>query len=358
MFVAGAALRGSCAPTLHKVRRTHSTTAVLFPGQGTQVAGMGAALCARSSSAAGVYARAGAEEQAPSAESLRATRVAQPAIFVHSVALLAAARQADLPWTRETRWRCVAGHSLGEYSALVAANVWSFERALDTVRWRAQVMQDCCNATPSGLRTVAVRDASLLDWVAERARAHGCSVAVVNAPQILTVGGPAAGLDSLAVDLRARGMRMSALPVAGAFHTELMRSAADSLADFIGALDISRPATGPLQAQYLAANTTGELVDLADWDHGVVPHCRAVLPAHVVTPVLWWKSIQAMLAPACGVTRFVEVGGGGGVLVDLIARGLAADSALGMTAGERTKTQLGDENDAVYTLDVQPRLAK
>lgn len=287
-------------------------TAYLFPGQGSQSVGMGQALAQAYPVVQATFAAADAILGFPlsdlcfagPAERLTETSNAQPAILIASIgawrALLAA--YPDLPAPC-----CVAGHSLGEYSALVAAGALDFADAVRLTRVRGELMAAAGAAHPGHMAAILkLEDAQVAALCAQAAAASGdvVQVANYNAPgQVVISGGPA-GVTA-AMDLaRSAGGRPRLLAVSVAAHSALMATAVAQFAEAVAATPIQAPQVtviGNIQAEPL---TTPDAI-------------RAELAAQLTAAVQWTASIRHMTA--LGVTRFVEVGPGD-VLTGLVKR--------------------------------------
>jgi [acyl-carrier-protein] S-malonyltransferase len=283
-------------------------TAFLFPGQGAQAVGMGAAAHAGSPAARAVFDEADAVLGFPlsrlilegPADELVRSHNAQPAILVVSLALLRAAQErlgAAFPTAA-----AYAGHSLGEYTALVAAGAMDLATGVRLVRTRGELMQAACEATPS-------RMVALLGLGLEAARAAcegtGAQVANANSAEQTVIGGPSEAVERAVERALAAGARRAIpLEVAGAFHTEVMRPAQDAMAPVLAEARFAAPAAP------LIANTTAQAVS-AEAD------IRAELTGQLCGPVLWQQGMERM--GALGVIRFVEFGPGK-VLTGLVRR--------------------------------------
>lgn len=279
-------------------------TALLFPGQGAQNVGMGVALTERSASAKELFATASeilgydllALCAGGPAEELNRTEFAQPALFVHSVAALRdlESQQADL-WDSVS---CVAGLSLGEYSALAAAGSISFEDGVRLVQVRGQAMQQAADQVESGMSSILGLDESKLREVCEQASDDSATVQVANllCPGNIAISGHLSALEKAeSLSTEAGAMRAIRLQVAGAFHTDIMQPAVERLQEALAKVELKSPRV-PVYSNVDAAahNSADEMKDL--------------LARQVVSPVLWEASLKAILAS--GVEQCLEVGTG------------------------------------------------
>jgi [acyl-carrier-protein] S-malonyltransferase len=283
--------------------------AYLFPGQGSQEPGMGRDVYEASAAARAVFDEADAVLGFPlsrlcfegPAVELTRTVNAQPAIMVASVALLRAAQElgaAALGGEPEL----VAGHSLGEYSAVVATGALPFADALRLVRRRGELMEQCGELEPGAMAAVLGMDTEVVFALAAEA---GVEVANVNAPGQVTVSGAVTGVLKAMELAKARGAsRVVQLDVSGAFHSRLMRPAQQGLVAAVAAAPFAG-ASVPL-----VGNSTALLVQTAEG-------LRVELVQGLTRPVLWAASVQTMAAE--GVERYVEIGPGR-VLTGLVRR--------------------------------------
>jgi [acyl-carrier-protein] S-malonyltransferase len=276
----------------------------VFPGQGSQQVGMGRAMAERYPRTAAVYAEAGRVLDFDVArlcfegpeEELRRTAITQPALLATSIACLAVLREAGL------QADVVAGHSLGEYSALVAAGALSLAAGLRLVARRGELMEAAAREAPGGM-------AAILGLATERVEqlcaACGASVANRNAPGQVVISGPSDALERAAARARELGARrVVPLNVAGAFHSPCMASAAAALRREIEAADLQRAKVPVI------ANVTAQPVQEPE-------EIRAALVEQLTGSVRWEESIHR--AVAMGVDRLVEIGPGG-VLAGLARR--------------------------------------
>lgn len=291
------------------------STAWVFPGQGSQRVGMGKELAAAEPDAAEVFAVADRVLGSPlsqtifagPADDLQATPVQQPAILATSVAYLMVLRARNLLPPPAF----VAGHSLGEYAALVAADALDFEDALRLVRRRGELMQAHGAggmAAVLGLPTAAV---------AAVAAEAGAEVANENAPEQTVVSGPTAAVERAMALARERGAKRAVpLPVSAAFHSSLMAPARDGMRPLLAATAI-RPARTPL-----VSNVDARTISSPE-------EIRRELVEQIVTAVRWVDVVRAMTD--AGVTTFYEVGPGK-VLAGLIARCVPGATVVGAEA--------------------------
>jgi [acyl-carrier-protein] S-malonyltransferase len=270
--------------------------AYVFPGQGAQFVGMGKDLYESSVLAKDLFEKAnsilgfritdimfgGTDEE------LKQTKVTQPAIFLHSVILaktLGGNFKPDM----------VAGHSLGEFSALVANGALTFEDGLVLVSKRAMAMQKACEAQPSTMAAILGLD----DKIVEETLATIDDVVVAanyNSPGQLVISGSIAGIDKAIVALQAKGAKRALkLPVGGAFHSPLMEPARKELAEAIHSTKVSQPVCPVYQ------NVTAKAVSDPE-------QIKQNLVSQLTAPVKWTQTVQNMITD--GATEFLEVGPG------------------------------------------------
>lgn len=297
-------------------------TAFMFPGQGSQYVGMGRDLYESSPAARAVFQNAdeilGTDLsrvcfEGPE-EALRQTRCTQPAIFVHSVALLTVLGDGSAPATDGVAF--TAGHSLGEYSALVASGALSFEEGLDLVRVRSEAMQQAGEENPGAMAAiVGLSDEEVESLCAEAAAEGIVQPANFNAPGQVIISGSIPGVMRAVELAKSHGARLAKeLSVSGAFHSPLMLPARDPLWAALSGATI-RDARIPV-----VANVTAQPVTDAE-------EIRTLLDRQLVSPVLWLGSMQKMVAE--GVTTFVEIGPGR-VLQGLLKRIAPEATAVGI----------------------------
>lgn len=287
--------------------------AFLFPGQGAQAVGMGAALAERFPVARGVFEAADRALGIPLSvvcwrgpeEELRQTVNTQPALLTHSVAAWRLADAAGL----KPDW--VAGHSLGEYSACVAAGALGFEDALRLVRRRGELMHRAGRERPGTMAAVLGLDRETVEAACAEAAAAGVvQPANLNAPGQVVISGEVAAVERACELLKARGAKRAVrLEVSGAFHSPLMASAAHGLAEALDAAPL-RDARCPV-----ISNAWARPVQRA-------AEIREALKAQLLGAVRWEDSMRLLLA--AGAHGFVELGAGK-VLRGLL-RGLDRDA--------------------------------
>ncbi len=292
-----------------------TTTAFVFPGQGSQAVGMGEALVAASPAAADVFARADAALGEPisrvafagPAELLDRTENAQPALLATSIAYLAALRERSSGSGAETLAPAfAAGHSMGQYSALVAAEVISIDDGVRLVRERGRLMQASGAGRDGAMAAIIGLDDDRLPELVRRAAVHGIfGVANRNSPGQVVVSGERSAIDAsveIAKELGAR--KVVVLPVSVAAHSPLMAEAAEGMRRAIVDVDFHDPAVP------LLANADARPITTA-------AGARAELVDHLTAGVDWVAAVERMTA--AGVTTFLEVGPGR-VLTGLIKR--------------------------------------
>ncbi|MDA0200528.1 MAG: ACP S-malonyltransferase [Bacteroidetes bacterium] len=270
--------------------------AYLFPGQGAQYPGMGKALYDRFDQAKKMFKASdeilGFELSKilfeGSKEELQQTRVTQPAIYVHSVISAVAMGNDFKP-------DAVAGHSLGEFSALTAAQVIDFESGLKLVSKRAEAMQKACDHTQGTMAAVLGLEDDKVEEICEQTT--GLVVAAnYNCPGQLVISGAIDAVEAACETLKAEGARrVLILPVNGAFHSPLMDPAKQELAQAIDATSFSDPIC-PVYQNTTAMGVTDSI------------EIQKNLIAQLTAPVRWTQSIQAMIDE--GVSEFMELGPG------------------------------------------------
>lgn len=289
--------------------------AYIFPGQGAQFSGMGLDLYENYPLAQDLFKQANKILGFAitdimfegTADQLKQTKVTQPAIFLHSVILAKVLGNDFKP-------EMVAGHSLGELSALVANGVLTFEDGLELVSKRALAMQKACEAQESTMAAVLGLDDAVVEEICESI--DGVVVAAnYNCPGQLVISGDIESIDKACAVLTEKGARRAIkLPVGGAFHSPLMAPAREELAAAIEATVFSEP-TCPVYQNVVAKAVTSP------------DEIKENLIAQLTAPVRWTQCIQAMIAD--GGTEFIEVGPGKVLqgLMRKIDRSVAASGA-------------------------------
>jgi [acyl-carrier-protein] S-malonyltransferase len=289
--------------------------AYVFPGQGAQFAGMGKDLYERSAMAREMFESANTLLGfritdlmfAGSDEDLKQTRVTQPAIFLHSTviaAVLGANFKPDM----------VAGHSLGEFSALVANKALSFEDGLVLVSKRAMAMQKACEKTPSSMAAIIGMD----DKTVEDVCAFVKEVVVpanYNSPGQIVISGSNEGIDKAIEELKVRGAKRAIkLPVGGAFHSPLMEPARAELEEAIRITNFNVPVCPVYQNVNARPSTDPNTI-------------KTNLVAQLTSPVKWTQSVINMIAD--GADLFIETGPGCVLqgLIKKVNKDIATESA-------------------------------
>ncbi|ABG59723.1 ACP S-malonyltransferase [Cytophaga hutchinsonii] len=270
--------------------------AYVFPGQGSQFSGMGKDLFENSAKAKELFLQAndilgfditkvmftGTDEE------LKQTNVTQPAIFIHSV-ILAKISETFAP-------EMVAGHSLGEFSALVANGTLSFEDGLKLVSKRAAAMQKACELVPGTMAAVLALADEKVEEICASIADEVVVAANYNCPGQLVISGSVKGIEKACELMKAAGAKRAlVLPVGGAFHSPLMEPARIELEDAIKNTLFSKPACAVYQNVNAKPSTDVEAIKLN-------------LIAQLTAPVRWTQSVQNMVKD--GATTFVECGPG------------------------------------------------
>lgn len=277
--------------------------AAVFAGQGAQAVGMGKDLAERHPVAAQTFAEADRVLGVPLTricfegpiEQLSATDIQQPAIFTLSVALFRTARQLGL--FDDASFFAMGGLSLGEYTALHAAGALSFDDGLRLLQARGRLMQQACEARPGGMVSLMGLDEAAAVRVCEQVAQHGyLAPANYNCPGQIVLSGVTAACEAAAALVEQGGAGKAVpLKVAGAFHSELMRPAADGLREPLAAAAFREPATR------VVANVDAGY-------HGAPDAIRGSLYRQVFNPVRWEECCRRMIADGC--SEFVEFGPG------------------------------------------------
>jgi [acyl-carrier-protein] S-malonyltransferase len=276
-----------------------SKHAFVFPGQGSQFSGMGKSLYESNEAAKALFEKAneivgfrisdimfeGTDEQ------LKQTNVTQPAVFIHSVIAYLTTDHATPDM--------VAGHSLGEFSALVANQTFSFEDALGLVSIRAKAMQAACELQPSTMAAVLALADEKVESICATVSAESGEIVVpanYNCPGQLVISGSVKGIEIACEQMKAAGAKRAlVLPVGGAFHSPLMEPAKIELAAAIEATEFNTPICPVYQNVTASAVTDPAQI-------------KANLIAQLTGAVKWTQSVEAMVAD--GATHFTEFGPG------------------------------------------------
>ncbi|MBO6051958.1 MAG: ACP S-malonyltransferase [Bacteroidales bacterium] len=279
-------------------------TAYVFPGQGAQFPGMGKDLYESSAKAAEMFEQAngilgfritdimfeGTEEE------LKQTKVTQPAIFIHSVVMA--------KMMEDFHPDMVAGHSLGEFSALTAVDALSFEDALKLVSQRAMAMQKACELQPSTMAAVIGGSTEVVEEACAAVEGEIVVPANFNSPGQIAISGTVRGVELASAALKEKVKLVTPLKVGGAFHSPLMEPARLELAEAINATEF-KPPLCPIYQNVDAQPHTDPF------------EIKCNLIAQLTSPVCWTQSVQRMITD--GAEEFIEVGPGK-VLTGLIKR--------------------------------------
>ncbi len=283
---------------------TASRLGLLFPGQGSQHRGMGKRVAELSQAARDIFNRAdeilgfrisrvcfeGTDEE------LEATENTQPAILTTSMAYLAYLRERAAQMGRRLRPRLVAGHSLGQFSAAVAADSLSFSDALKLVLERGRIMAEWAKSRPGGLATVLGLHEHVVTEICERESPEGdVGVAVINSPGHTVVAGEMTKLQRVLEQARQRGAKIIRLPISVPGHIPAMKDAADRLARKMDEIQFRDP------SEPIVSNISGRLLTTAE-------DVKQELGDQICNAVHWARCMLEMMSR--GVSDFIEVGPG------------------------------------------------
>jgi [acyl-carrier-protein] S-malonyltransferase len=299
-----------------------TSVAFIFPGQGSQSVGMGQALAGVSPAAAAVFEAADVALGEPISalawsgpeDVLNLTEHAQPALLATSIAYLAALNERwGAAQTAPPAPAFCAGHSMGQYTAMVAAGVLSLADGVCLVRERGRRMQASGEGRDGAMAAIiGLDDAALPELVARAATSGTFGVANRNAPGQVVVSGERAAIEAGAEVARTLGAKRAiVLPVSVAAHSPLMAGAADAMRSVLATVEFADPTSTLLANADARPLTTGDA-------------CRAELVEHLTTGVDWVRAVETMVA--AGVDTFVEIGPGR-VLTGLTKR-IAADATV------------------------------
>jgi len=292
---------------LHPKNNRIVMKAFIFPGQGAQFTGMGKDLYEGSPKAKALFNKANeilgfdiAQVMFEgSTEDLRQTKITQPAVFLHSViTYLTKVEETERP-------TATAGHSLGEFSALVAAGALEFEDALQLVYKRAKAMQAACEKTVGTMAAIMSRDAALVEEVCASINDQVVVPANYNNLGQIVISGSIEGVEQAIAKFTEKGARAIPLAVGGAFHSPLMQSAQEELQAAIENTSFSTPFCPIYQNVPAQAVSDTEMI-------------KSNLINQLTGSVRWQQSVENMVIN--GINHFVEVGGKGRILLGMVRK--------------------------------------
>jgi [acyl-carrier-protein] S-malonyltransferase len=307
----------------------------LFPGQGSQVVGMGKDLAEAFPQVRELYEKAGeilgfdlarVSFEGPE-EELKKTRVTQPALYAHSCAVTVLLSQHGLVPD------IAAGHSLGEYSALSSAGVFSFETGLELVKVRAEGMQRAGEQNPGTMAAIVGLDKDTVETICREAQSEGVVVlANFNSPEQIVVSGSVPGVTKAVEIAKGKGARLAQLlQVSGAFHSPLMESASEALGIALKSADIREPRIPVI------SNVTAKT-------HRTSSEIRTLLAKQLLSPVRWAETLQFMESEP--EVQWYEVGTGN-VLAGLLKRTVKGARAIGIGTVAALEVVLKEESRIV-----------
>ena len=279
--------------------------ALIFPGQAAQFEGMGKSIVENHPESSSILDTAkevlGFDIREimfeGSADDLKRTDVTQPAVFIHSYMMLQSRNTVD--------FEAVAGHSLGEFTALVAAGVMTFQEGLQLVKTRSSLMQEACAATNGSMAAIIGLEDDVVEKICDDINGEVVA-ANYNCPGQLVISGEMSALEEATVKMTEAGARRAMiLSVGGAFHSSLMSSASEGLSSAINSINFEAPKCAIYQNVDGKPYTDPEKI-------------KANLISQLDSSVRWTQTIQNMIGD--GIEEFIEVGGKGNILNGMIRR--------------------------------------
>ena len=279
--------------------------ALIFPGQAAQFEGMGKSIVEKHPESSSILDAAnevlGFDIREimfeGSADDLKRTDVTQPAVFIHSYMMLQSRDTVD--------FKAVAGHSLGEFTALVAAGVMTFQEGLELVKTRSSLMQEACAATNGSMAAIIGLEDDVVEKICDDINGEVVA-ANYNCPGQLVISGEMSALEEATAKMTEAGARRAMiLSVGGAFHSSLMSSASEGLSSAINSIKFEAPKCAIYQNVDGKSYTDPEKI-------------KANLISQLDSSVRWTQTIQNMIGD--GIEEFIEVGGKGNILNGMIRR--------------------------------------